>query len=340
MFEGRRERPRGHRPDRGAARAVEHRHPGPGDPPVQGDEAPEEAARPGRALGGQDVPAPEGWLAPADGPAEPRLHRGDLQGQLVPVQRVAQLRAQGVPRTEPAGQPPAVPDGVQERVPQLGQVPGRRDELVAPLAGVTGAAHRHRSAVPDGLDEREVGVTDRQAEAGEHLVAPGTLDGENAQPLVQVGDLDRRRDRCRQPTADLGAVGRVGHQQDVVGGPQVHQEVVDDAPGPLVAAQRVLGPARPDPVQGVGQGGVHQRGGTGPGDRELAEVAHVEQPHAAPHRPVLAEHAAPVVLDRHVPPAEVAEPGAQRLVPVRQGGPQQPVHPATVPVRPVRTSAA
>ena len=96
-------------------------------------------------LGDQHVPAPERVLLPADGPAEPGLVGGDVEADVLAVQRVAHLGAQGVAGAEAAGQQAERLTGGERARPRAAR---RRvvlaDQLVAALAGVAGAAHDDR----------------------------------------------------------------------------------------------------------------------------------------------------------------------------------------------------
>ncbi len=122
-----------------------------------------EAGRRG-LLGLEGGLAPEGVLLPADRPAGPRLHRRDVERQVLPVERVAHLGAQRVTRTQATRHTAEGLERGHEGVPQRGRVVPPRHELVAALTGVAGAADDDRAALPVGLDEGHVVVARRQAE--------------------------------------------------------------------------------------------------------------------------------------------------------------------------------
>src|SRR5680860_1503419 len=209
------------------------------NPTAGGQQTPGGALRACRLLCDERVLAPERVLLPANGPAGPSLYRGDVQAQLMAVKRVAHLGAQGIASTQAAGQPVIRCRSLDQGVPESQRVVPARDQLVAALAGVAGAADDDRLAVPVGLDERHVLVAGRQTKSLQDLVALVALDRDDAVPVVQVLDL-QARGRCRlQPAYDLTSVGGVGDEEDVVLGAQVDDEVIDHATG-LVAAEGVL----------------------------------------------------------------------------------------------------
>ena len=168
----------------------------------------------------------------------------------MPVQRVAHLGPQRVAGAEPARQAAAGRHLGEQRVPQRRRGRARHEHLVAALAGVPGAAHRHRHVgraagdVEPALGEAHVPVADRQPDRGEDVVRPRALDGEHADVLVHVDDGDTVRRRGPQPPQHLGASSPRSAPGARRPRPQVDDEVVDDAAGRVVAAQRVLRLAR------------------------------------------------------------------------------------------------
>ncbi len=158
----------------------------------------------------------------------------------------------------------------------------------------------------------------REAERREHLVGLRPLHGEHGVGLVLVGDRDAVGRVRLQPSAHLGGVGGVGHEQDVVVVVQVGDQVVDHAAGGRVAGERVLRLPGPDPAEVVAQAPVQVRRSARPADVELAEVADVEDADGVAHGSVLLEHAGGV-LQRHLPAAELGELRPQRSVPVVEG---------------------
>src|SRR3954451_1417870 len=96
----------------------------------------------------------------------------------------------------------------------------------------------------------------------------------------------------------------------------VDDQVVDDTAGLVVAAQRVLSPAGPDPVEVVGQAGVDEVLRTGARHLGIAEMAHVEQADRRTDRGVLLHDAG--VLDGHLPATELRHACAERNVSIMQ----------------------
>ena len=162
--------------------------PGRGMPAAVGAQAPQQPGGAGLLLGEQRLAAPERRLLPADRPAGARLVRRDLARQLVAVQRVAHLGAQGVAGAEPARPDAQVLAGLQHRVPQLAGAVGVDQQLVAVLAGVAGAADGHlRPAAPGAGHERHVRQLAGQPEQLQHLQRPRPLHGEDGDLGVPVG---------------------------------------------------------------------------------------------------------------------------------------------------------
>ena len=137
--------------------------------------------------------------SPADGPTADSLHRGDVLGQVLTVQRVAHLGAQGVAGGGPSRAAAERLGRGEQRVPDARRVLGGHQELVAALPGVAGAAHAHRSAdarsavaarghVVEGhvVHAGEVGGAGQHGD--EHLGGLRTLHGEHGEFAVAVGD--------------------------------------------------------------------------------------------------------------------------------------------------------
>ena len=108
----------------------------------------------------------------------------------------------------------------------------------------------------------------------------------------------------------------VSTPQQLVRPDEVGDEVVYHA-AVVGAAQRVLGVPRRDPAEVGCQATVGERGGTRPGQRQLAQVAHVEDADGLADGGVLGDSARRV-RDRHRPPAEGTHRGAEGAVPVVQ----------------------
>src|SRR3954451_11661395 len=83
-----------------------------------------------------------------------------------------------------------------------------------------------------------------------------SLHGEDGEVGMAVDDLDAVGCYRLQPAYDLGGVGGVGHEVQVVVRAEVDDQVVDDATTGVVTAQRVLRPTGPDAIKIIGQARV------------------------------------------------------------------------------------
>src|SRR3954467_4279619 len=114
-----------------------------------------------------------------------------------------------------------------------------------------------------------------------------SLHREDGEVGVGVGDLNALRGDCLQPAYDLGGVGGVGHEVQVVVRAEVDDQVVDDAATSLVTAQRVLRPARPDAIKIIGQALVDESLRSHPADIDIAQMTDVEDTNGVAYREVL-----------------------------------------------------
>ena len=122
---------------------VRDRHVRPRDAPADGTQPAEHPGRPGLFLRAQRLVAPEVLLLPADGPAGPGLDGRDVRREVVPVQRVAHLGPQRVPRAQPARDDADCSPAAISASHGAGRLL-RRHEFVATLTRVAGAAHDDR----------------------------------------------------------------------------------------------------------------------------------------------------------------------------------------------------
>ena len=67
-----------------------------------------------------------------------------------------------------------------------------------------------------------------QAECGKQIGGAWTLDGEHCEVEMEIAHLDPIGSGGRKPADDFGGVGRVRHEEHVVIGAQVDDQVVDD----------------------------------------------------------------------------------------------------------------
>ena len=164
--------------------------------------------------------------------------------------------------------------------------------------------------------ERAEGRKVERGEAAEDLRGPGALEGEAQEVRGEVGEALPAQ-VAMDPLDDPGSWARVAHAQVPVRSKAREDHVIQD-PAALVEEVRVPGaPGGGGDV--VRREAVHEVGGPGPLEEELAHVAHVEQPGRPPDGEVLLHD--PRVLEGHVPPAELDDPRAVRRVPLKEGGP-------------------
>ena len=134
---------------------------------------------------------------------------------------------------------------------------------------------------------------------------------------MRVGLVDERRigRAMRGQVRDVdGAVARVDDEQ-VAALAAVGDEVVDDA-AVLIREQRVLGLARREAVEVVGEHALQEVVRRGAGDQHLPHVRDVEDAGGGAHRAHLVDHAR--VLDGHLPTGEGDEAPARFRVAVVQ----------------------
>ena len=210
----------------------------------------------------------------------------------------ADLQPKGVPRAE-AGRARA---DLEEGVPYGGRAVGRRQQLHPVLARVAGSA------------DEALGARDLQ-DGGVH--ARGQLArGEGRHHAPRVGPLDREHRVAVDRVADLGVelagvlgeprevalvVGGVGDRQVAVVVQPVGEQVVQDATV-LAAEHRVLGRARLQSRDVVGEEPLEQVSGVRAGGLDLAHVGDVEHPAGRADGDVLLPHS--LVGDRHLPSGE------------------------------------
>ena len=114
------------------------------------------------------------------------------------------------------------------------------------------------------------------------------LHGEHREVRVPVTTSTPSGAAARSSSATAAAFAAFGTSSSSSGLDEVGDEVVDDA-AVVRAAQRVLGVAGRDPAQVRREAPVDERRRPRPGDRQLAEVAHVEDPDGRAHRRVLGD---------------------------------------------------
>ena len=236
------------------------------------------------------------------------------------VQGVAHLGAQRVAGTQAGQFATGLADRGHQRVEHhTGGVPGWQ-QLVAVLTGIAGTAHPRPDAVDIRVLKGHVVHVGRQAERRQHLCRLRPLHGEHSIGAMLIGDRKFLWCNVFHRLDHRGGVGGVGHQEDLVVGDVVGDQVVDDTAG-LGAAQGVLRLAGPDPAQVVGERGVDELGRARAAHQRLTEMADVEQADGVAGGVVLADRSR--VGDGHQPTAELGEAGPQFTVAVLERAVQQ-----------------
>ena len=203
-FQTRREGSRCRHPD--GSVAVEHRQVGPQHSPADRAEGRATAASgppPSRRAARRDPrtrPCSSRWPS-RTAPATAR-YPATARGRAVDSpSRCAACRG----RPRPASSPPA-PDGVDERVEHHRRPDPRRQQFVAVLAGVAGAAHPHLDAAEVGVGIAHVVHIGRQPEPADDLRRFGSLHREDGVRPVLVGDGQPCRAQCSASAATTAAV--------------------------------------------------------------------------------------------------------------------------------------
>src|SRR5690606_23528835 len=138
----------------------------------------------------------------------------------------------------------------------------------------------------------------------------GPLDGDQGPVVGLVRNRDvPARGQALEVRDDGVAVRGVRDDQVLVFALAVDEQVVDDAAG-VVGQHAVLPAADLEPGGVVERGVGQERRGVRPGDPHLGHVGDVEDAGAGPHAPVLLVDAA-LVVEGHLVPGELHQPGAQ-----------------------------
>ena len=143
-----------------------------------------------------------------------------------------------------------------------------------------------------------------------------SLHGEDGEVGMAVDDLDAVGCYRLQPAYDLGGVGGVGHEVQVVVRAEVDDQVVDDTATGVVTAQRVLRPAGPDAIKIIGQALVDESLRSRPAHIDIAQMTDVEDTNGVAYGEVLLDDAG--VLDRHLPAAELRQLRPERCVSIME----------------------
>src|SRR5437763_16929756 len=143
-----------------------------------------------------------------------------------------------------------------------------------------------------------------------------SLRREEGEGGVAVADLDAVGCSRLQPAYDLGRVGGVGHEVQVVVRAEVDDQVVDDTATGVVTTQRVLRPAGPDAIKIIGQALVDESLRSRPAHIDIAQMTDVEDTNGVAYGEVLLDDAG--VLDRHLPAADLRQLRPERRVSIME----------------------
>src|SRR6266498_1971811 len=255
---------------------------------------------------------PRELLVERTAPPESRRDGVGFLRDVLPVQRKAHLEAKRVPRAESARNGAAV----EHTVPQLRSVLCHHEQLAPVLPGVSGPVHHGLDSVDLALLESEL----LRLRKSEPLDRARPLNREQRVLVRDVADVGTGDFPLLEPLEIRLAVGRVDDQQKAMLAQTVGDQVIDD-PAALVRQEGVLGLARADLLQVVGQGRLEELARAWPFHLELAHVRDVEDAAVSPHGPVLGADA--LVLNRHLPAGEGHHARSERDVPVVKRRPLQ-----------------
>ncbi|SHT76182.1 Uncharacterised protein [Mycobacteroides abscessus subsp. abscessus] len=191
------------------------------------------------------------------------------------------------------------------------------------LAGVTGTAHPHGQTGERGVGVGHVLHIRWQTQPLQHVRGPGPLHRKHRVVAMLIGDGDPLRRLLLQGRDHGGGIGGVGHQEDLVVGYVVRDEVVNHPAG-LGAAQGVLRLAGPNLVEIIGKTRVDEGCRSRSTYQRLAEVTHVEQTDRRAGGGMLSHRSR--VRHRHIPAAELGKGCALSGVPIVQWSEQEVRH--------------
>ena len=249
------------------------------------------------------------------------------------VEGIADLRPQGVSRSEATGADAYGGPGGEGLLPEGFQQGVRSHHLESIFAGVTGAGHPESLTGPVPPPDlillecrgRDSGGTAerRSVEQGvNELGHPGPLNGNGAGGVRGVFHAHVSSIRESLPTGlqpgDVG-VDATGIDDEQVGffGDPVGVQVIDGATG-FQTQVGVLAEADGQFPKIVGEQPIEERQGLGSLEPDLAHVADIEDSGRAAHRMVLLDDRG--VLDGHFPASELDELAAELLVRCEEGG--------------------
>ena len=233
-------------------------------------------------------------------PTESCGDRVGLGGDVVPVQRVADLEPKRVAGAEAAGGGSAG----ENRVPERFRVLVCRAELDSCLTRIAGAGDHDLDPVELPQLVRERGSVGEP----EALDRARALHRDEAVLVGGVAHLSAARLPFLEPVVDRLSVGSVHDEQVLPVREAIDDEVVDD-PAPFVGQQRVLRFSVRDLVEIVREHPLEIVLRRRPVDVDLSHVRDVERPAVGTDCPMLLDHAR--VLDGHLVARERHDPRAE-----------------------------
>ena len=273
-------------------------------------------ARPGR-------PAHEIAFGQRDKGAQPRLQRSGVFVQFLAVERVADFRAQGVPRAQAGGFQAERGARFQDFAPKRGRDFGRRHHFKTVLPGVAGAGDIDGPAEEFAADDAVF-----PQRGGQTLAGGGGKTSVNELRRFRALQCQRAEIGGEVLQIHVGAPGKGGQLLVQPGGVRADARGVDDEEeflrldlidvevvnraAALVAHERVLALPGLQFADVIGQHAVEEFRRRAAAHHDFAHVRDVEQSGGGAHGVVLLQDAG--VMERHFPAAEINQARAQFLV--------------------------
>ena len=243
-------------------------------------------------------------------PAQAGLDRTGRLVDVVPIEREARLKAQGVARPEPDRDDARGRAGGHEAGPDLDGSVVVDEDLEAVLAGVSGPGHdrtRVRDARAHDAERRQrfdgLLADLKVCHGREDRRRPRTLDGDERHLAGTILEADAGGEVRSNVRAILLDVRGVDHHEVFIIGQPVDDHIVDDRSA-LVRQEAIARLADGEAGDIARDQPVNGGAGTRAGEEEFAHVGEIEQARVLPDRAMLGDDAGRV-LDRHFVAGEV-----------------------------------